>query len=288
VIRRASAADRDAILALRARCFGEVDPEKRDPAFWDWEFANAKLFVDESVSTHIALVPLQYEIDGRVVDGAIAVDAMTAPEARGQGLFGRAVGEAVANEPLVTAYEIRGAALGSMLRAGFVVAEHVPVLVRTFPFTLSPPRGERGGEAAVRGISEIAASMQGPRVHRSESFLRWRFFENPHWRYRITGNDDAYVIARRTTLKGFDTLAIADVGWSDARAARALVRDALAHTRELGCTFVAALVSRAHPAFGLLLRHGFLPGPHWFRLLVRPGAAARQRWRVMWADTDHL
>jgi len=288
VIRRAGAADRDAILALRARCFGDVDPEKRDPRFWDWEFSKAKLFVDDAVSTHIALVPLQYDIGGRVIDGAIAVDAMTAPEARGRGLFGRAVGAAVEGEPLVTAYEIRGGALGSMLRGGFVIAERVPVLVRPFLSIHTSPRGARVGKPAPHEMAEIAAAMPGPRVHRSADFLRWRFFENPHWKYDVAANDDAYIVTRRTTLKGHDTLAIADLAWRDVRAARALVRDAVARAHDLRCRFAAAFVSLGHPAFPLLLRHGFLPGPHWFKLLVRPGTAARERWRVMWADTDHL
>jgi len=290
VIRRAGAADRDAILALRARCFGDVDPEKRDPRFWDWEFSKARLFVDDAVSTHIALVPLQYDVGGRVIDGAIAVDAMTAPEARGRGLFGRAVGAAVEGEPLVTAYEIRGGALGSMLRAGFVIAERVPVMVNP-AFLL--PRSRVAQASSLRPVfpaemAELAAAMPGPRVHRSVDFLRWRFFENPHWKYDVSANDDAYIVTRRTTLKGHDTLAIADLAWRDVRAARALVRDAVARAHDLRCRFAAAFVSLGHPAFPLLLRRGFLPGPHWFKLLVRPGTAARERWRVMWADTDHL
>ncbi|MFL6248558.1 MAG: hypothetical protein ACJ74H_21220, partial [Thermoanaerobaculia bacterium] len=70
--------------------------------------------------------------------------------------------------------------------------------------------------------------------------------------------------------------------------AEALLRDAVEEAKARGCKLVAALVSRHHPAFGIFLRKGFLPGPHWFRLLVFPPERAKRRWRVMWADTDHL
>src|SRR5947207_3786740 len=96
MIREATAADREAILALRARCFGEVDREKLDPAFWDWEFGRGRCFIDDSQTTHIAIIPTPYRIEGAIVRGGLAVDAMTAPEARGCGLFTRAVTHAMA------------------------------------------------------------------------------------------------------------------------------------------------------------------------------------------------
>ncbi|MFL6248366.1 MAG: hypothetical protein ACJ74H_20240, partial [Thermoanaerobaculia bacterium] len=119
--REATAADRDRILALRARCFGDVDPEKLDPRFWEWEFANARIFVGEEhgeILTHLAIV------------NGLAVDAMTSPDARGKGAFTGVARYAVANSDAATAYQIRGAVLGSMLRAGWTIAERVPVLLR--------------------------------------------------------------------------------------------------------------------------------------------------------------
>jgi GNAT superfamily N-acetyltransferase len=155
-------------------------------------------------------------------------------------------------------------------------------------FTLRRVRNEHLLDAtAVRWMSELA--LRDGCLARTPEFLRWRFFENPHWSYRVTGvGDAAYCVTRRTTLKGFDTLAVVDLAWRDARDARQLLRNAIAHARAERCTLVAAFVSRAHPAFGMFLRHGFVPGPHWFRLLVHPPEQARRRWRVMWADTDHL
>ena len=165
-----------------------------------------------------------------------------------------------------------------------MVAARVPVLVRPAFFSWGKSAAQSIGAEEMARI----AWKDGCGVARTADFLRWRFFENPRWKYRITGNDRAYLVARRTTLKGFDTMAIVDLAWQDRAAAKELLRDIVRHAKSEGCQLVAALVSPAHPAFGLFILHGFMPGPHSFRLLVHPPELARKKWRVMWADTDHL
>lgn len=267
--REATAADRDRILALRARCFGDVDPEKFDPRFWDWEFANARVFVGEAngeIVTHLAIV------------NGLAVDAMTAPEARGKGAFTGVARFATAQAGgEKTAYQIRGAVLGSMLRSGWTIADRVPVLLR-------PAGWWRGKREKLRSLTRDDVAWMNRLSQRTPEFLRWRFFDNPRWQYDVTGSDDGYLVARKTKLKGFDTYAIVDFAGLDRR----LLRNAVEEAKEKRCTLIAALVSRKHPAFGQFLRRGFLPGPHWFRLLVHPPEMAKRRWQVMWADTDHL
>ncbi|HEU4889009.1 MAG TPA: hypothetical protein VFV49_14075 [Thermoanaerobaculia bacterium] len=272
--REATVADREGILALRARCFGDVDPEKLDPRFWDWEFAGARIFVAEDegrIVSHVAFV------------NDLAVDAMTAPEVRGKGAFTGVMRYGVEHNghTVATAYQIRSSVLGPIVRAGWTVAERVPVLLR-------PAGWWRGKREAFRRLTrEDVGWMSG--IARTPEFLAWRFFDNPHWKYTVTGVEGAaYLAARRTKLKGFETYAIVDLAWRDKCVAKALLRDAVEEAKAQGCTLVAAFVSRAHPAFGMFLRRGFLPGPHWFRLLVHPPAFAKRRWQVMWADTDHL
>jgi hypothetical protein len=290
--RESTAADRERILALRERCFGDVDPEKCDPRFWDWEFSRARMFVGErdgAPATHVALLELPHMLDGQQVAGALAVDAMTDPAARGQGAFTGVVRAATSSSThtVATAYQIRRPVLGAMLRGGWTVAGRVPVLLRpalTF-------RGEANLPLLQRNDTIWMSALGGTDgcIARTPEFLAWRFFDNPHWRYRVTGiRDAAYIVTRRTKLKGLDTLAIVDLAFRDRRTARMLLRNAIAHARAERCTLVAALVSRRHAAFTIMLRTGFLPGPHWFRLLVHPAGRASRPWRVMWADTDHL
>jgi predicted N-acetyltransferase YhbS len=290
--REATAADRERILALRRHCFGDVDPEKSDPRFWDWEFRKARMFVGErdgEVVTHLALLDLPYMLDGRQVRGALAVDAMTAPAARGQGAFRGVVSHAMtsSDHEVATAYQIRSAVLGGMLRGGWTKAERVPVLIRPALTLREEALLPVLHREDVKWMSELGGTDGC--IARTPEFLSWRFFESPRWEYRATGfRKKAYLVTRRTRLKGFDTLAIVDLAWRDKKTARALLRNAIAHARAERCTLVAALVSRRHPSFGVFLRTGFLPGPHWFRLLAHPRGHAKRPWRVMWADTDHL
>ncbi|HYO77910.1 MAG TPA: GNAT family N-acetyltransferase [Thermoanaerobaculia bacterium] len=294
--REATAADRERILALRARCFGDVDPEKLDPRFWEWEFARSRMFTgaaggeeDDELATHLALLTLPHMLDGAEVPGALAVDAMTSPSARGQGAFTGVVSEAVkrSGHVVATAYQIRSAVLGAMLRGGWAVAGRAPVLLRpafTFRREAALPLLQRGD---IGWMSELGGDDGC--IARTPEFLSWRFFDNPRWTYRVTGiRGEAYLVTRRTRLKGLDTLAVVDLAWRNRRTAARLLRNAIAHARAQRCTLVAAFASRRHPAFGMLLRAGFLPGPHWFRLLVHPREHAARPWRVMWADTDHL
>ena len=307
--REATALDRAAILALRERTYGDVDPEKRDPQFWDWEFAKARVFVGEDIDsaraivTHLALVP--YAGCDPSVRVGVAVDAMTAPEARRGGAYGGLVAyasQAVRNDfDAIHGYQIRKAVLGSMLRNGWVSAESIPILVRPaslrglLKMSVAPrapvPALANGPEILMR---ENAAEMA--MLARTREFIGWRFFDNPRWSYRVTGARDsegrlvAWLVSRRTTLKELDTQAIVDIAFIDKRAAMRLIREAIGEAKRLGCALVAAFVSRAHPARGLLRRSLFLPGPHRFRLLVYSfGRPARQEpWQVTWADTDHL
>jgi hypothetical protein len=300
--REATARDREAILALRQRCYGDVDPEKRDPQFWDWEFAKARVFAGEDATgivTHLAFVP--YAGCDPSIRVVVAVDAMTAPEARGGRAYSGLV--AYANDALrddfdaIHGYQIRKAVLGAMLRNGWVSAESIPVHVRPASFrallkwNVTPRKRTEGAESLAR---DNAAEMA--RLARTREFIEWRFFDNPRWSYRVTGARDregrlvAWLVSRRTLLKSFDTQAIVDVAFTDARAARYLIRDAIAEAKSLGCALVAAFASRAHPARALLRRSFFIPGPHRFRLLVYSFGRTprRESWQVTWADTDHL
>jgi hypothetical protein len=283
-VREGTRADRDAILALRARCFPDDDREKQDPRFWEWEFGSGgRFFVavdDARVVAHLGFVP-QLRM--------LAVDAMTDPEYRRQHLFSRVV--ALARDTLrdsvesSCAFQIREAVLPAMVRGGWRAAGRAYVMVRPlFSRFLgsSVPRAEGGTEEPRnRGTEELI-----PASH------HWRFFENPLWHYNVHANDDAYVVTRRTMLRGLDSVAIVDLGGRQKkeRALRALLREVFARGGAEGAQVAAVLITLGHPALPALVRSGFLPSPHRFRYLVndfgRP--ARRGRLALTWADTDHL
>jgi GNAT superfamily N-acetyltransferase len=238
-IREASAADRDAILALRKRCFPNEDLHKQDPAYWDAEFADGRMFVAEAgerVVAHLGFIPRCY--DAGV--GALAVDAMTDPDFRRQGLFDRVAAFSVdalrKDFRFSTAWQIRKAVLPAMTKNGWEACAIAPVFVRPVLFS------SRGGVPVIQTV--------------------------------------------RTTLKGFDTLALLDVP------SRAFLNDAIRYARSLRVQLVAALLTLRHPAVPLVISKGFLPSPYRFRLLVNSFDKTldphRVKWALSWKDTDHF
>jgi GNAT superfamily N-acetyltransferase len=295
-LREATQQDRDAILALRKRCFPHEDVEKQEPSYWQWEFGNGRMFVAEEggrVVAHLGFVPQMWRIDGESYEGMLAVDAMTDPDHRRQGIFNRVAAFArdalKTSVALSTAFQIRDAVLPPMEANGWRTVLRAPVLVkvnvgRAFARPIELP--ELRGAIAEEFLTRVA------HVQRSDAQLRWRFVDNPL--YRIDTTDDAYVVSRRTTLRGYDTLAITDIAWrpGKTRDARVLLAEVLARGRSEGVRLAAALVSLSHPAMPALVRSGFLPSPHRFRFLVNAFderiRVSRARWALTWADTDHL
>ena len=295
-LREATQQDRDAILALRKRCFPNEDVEKQEPSYWQWEFGNGRMFVAEEggrAVAHLGFVPQTWRIDGESYEGMLAVDAMTDPDHRRQGIFNRVAAFArdalKTSVALSTAFQIRDAVLPPMEANGWRTVLRAPVLVkvnvgRAFARPIELP--ELRGAIAEEFLTRVA------HVQRSDAQLRWRFVDNPL--YRIDATDDAYVVSRRTTLRGYDTLAITDIAWrpGKTRDARVLLAEVLARGRSEGVRLAAALVSLSHPAMPALVRSGFLPSPHRFRFLVNAFderiRVSRARWALTWADTDHL
>jgi hypothetical protein len=298
-LREATAGDRDAILALRGRCFPEDDPEKRDPCFWEWEFRDARMFVateDTRVVAHLGFL--------RQSGSYLAVDAMTDPDYRRRHLFSDVASyarDAIAGDvAFSTAWQIRRPVRGGMEAGGWREADGARVLMRPILGMRLRRAGEReaasGGRGAAAGNGDDApplAARPAPLAlsgicGKPAAWISWRYYENPSWIYDIMCTDDACLITRVTKLKGIDTLAIVDVAWRSGGAgeASALLRGAL---RSAPVRLAAALVTRAHPAWWWFVRHGFFPGPYRFHLLVNDFAhTPLPQWALMWGDTDHL
>jgi GNAT superfamily N-acetyltransferase len=324
-LREGSAADREAILALRGRCFPDDDPEKRDAAFWEWEFKRGRSFLasdGDRVAAHIAFYPQTYVVAGESVPALLAVDAMTDPEYRRQGLFSRVVEfarDAIRNDVRLSgAFQIRDAVLPAMTRGGWQAILRAGVLVRPLTVTAvirqigtSVPRNLGTSVAVTRGteeprhrgtdveqLSSIANEhLSRVTIHpgREPAYLQWRWLENPHWTYDIDVlGDAAFIVTRRTSLRGYDTVAVADFAWRNGaeRYAKAVLRQALARGKAGGAEVAATLITLGHPALPLLVRAGFLPSPHRFRFLLNNFAddprVTRAKWAIMWTDTDHL
>jgi len=217
--------------------------------------------------------------------------------------------------PLLVAYQRRDRVLGPMLRAGWQISRSARIFVRPFarmvrrsrataaPSSLLPATARALSIADVREMAGVArSSFQTPGVYvdRNEEFLRWRLFSNPRWEYEIAGVESeralvAWIALRRLWLGGFDAAAVVDLVYRrDSRAAAArLLRDCVKAARASSVQMMATFSSWQHPVLPLLIRRGFLPGPHRFRILTRTDDAISERignlpWFASWIDTDHL
>ena len=84
------------ILRLRNKVFGDLDPVRRLPDVWKWQFREnpaghgfCSLAEDDdgNIVGQYAAIPSRFSIDGKQARLAFAVDAMTHPQYRRQGLF---------------------------------------------------------------------------------------------------------------------------------------------------------------------------------------------------------
>ncbi|HET8775560.1 MAG TPA: GNAT family N-acetyltransferase [Thermoanaerobaculia bacterium] len=264
--REAAPADAPAILALRRRCFPDDELEKPRPS---------RMFLAEEEGrpvAHLGFIPQTYVIGGNEYAGALAVDAMTDPDYRRQGLFRRVAAfarDAIRDQyALSTAWQIRPAVLSSMIATGWQPVLRAPVLIKPLLIEQGAGRrarcaGEKAG-AVARVIGGSDSAYVRPHPDR---------FAAPYYEQSET------CTTRETTLKGHPTLAILDL----------TARPVLPKTT---ARLAAALMTWRHPLLPQLLRSGFLPSPYRFRFLVNAFDpridAKRARWALTWADTDHL
>jgi hypothetical protein len=325
--REGSVADRDAVLALRAAAFGSDDPEKRVPAFWEWEFRRGYagpglLFLAESgtqLAGHIAFVPQDYVTAAGPARVALAVDAMVHPRFHRQGVFSgltRFAAHALRDRfELSLGLQIRKASLAGMLAGGWEVTGTIPVRLKPLslrgivrdlglPIRGRAEGGSRGAHPNIRPLTpselpRLEALARGAiRQPRTTAFAGWRYFGDGGPAYDVDGWFDgdalrAFVVHRPALLKGMHVRAFVDAGvQEDAhRCLRTLIGDVCA--RATGASLAAALISHDHAAAPILRRCGFLAGPHRFHVLVqifddRFRAAATGPWSLSWGDTDHL
>lgn len=328
--REGSRGDREAILKLRQLGFPHDDQEKGHPDFWEWEFMEGyagagRLFVAEAndrIVGHFAFVPQHYVAE-QPLRGALAVDVMTHPDFRRQKVFSRlaqfSADQLREDFQVVTAYQIREPVMGGMLAGGWRPSQQIPVLlkplslrriVQDFGLPVGVPEKRQARAPvfhsdSIRAIRpgdfeqiDVLLSTSATRQKRSAEFLRWRYLQNPRWRYELEGFFEgeklrAFLIYREAILRRRQSLAIADAGASPGsdESLRLLIEHVCRQHGNLG--LAAALMTRNHPAYRILRRSGFIPGPHRFRLLLQVFDESLrwisdEPWSLSWGDTDHL
>ena len=146
-VRDGNEADKKGIIALRELVFGEMEKDKCDPRYWNWEFlegpdGKAWIYLIEAgdqIVGHLADLPRQFAIHGKASPGTLSVDLMVHPGYRRKGFFlkmGRHAIERVKEENrlFMMIYPIRKETIDGFKKLGWHVVLELPVLVYPIDF----------------------------------------------------------------------------------------------------------------------------------------------------------
>lgn len=223
--------------------------------------------------------------------GQFSVHAVTAPEARGLGIF----------RALEVRHEEQGTEQGSACVLAFASAPTRPLFLQPLgwtqidrrrvwarPLPLGRPGLPSPGRFEARHEDAYAASIHVLRNHviRDSRYLNWRYVDSPREYRLLEADDGGFAVVGFTRRRGMRLALLMElVGPSEDR--RALLRGALAAAR--GSAALLAVPSPVLPR-SRLLRHGFIPTL--YRLdfmgkgLAQPLDARSEAWTVSLGDTD--
>ncbi|MFO7573145.1 MAG: GNAT family N-acetyltransferase [Gaiellaceae bacterium] len=232
----------------------------------------------------------RFRVDGQERIGQFSVHAVTAPSARGLGIF-RALEER---------HEEQGAEQGSVCVLGFASAPTRPLFLgplgwsqidrrrvwaRLLPIGRRGTRADRFDERHATAYAAVAPRWRN-HVVRSREYLDWRYARSPR-EYRIVeAPEGAFAVVGYTRRRGLRLGLLMELVAGEEEVGT-LVRAALAEAR--GC---AALLAVPSPCLtsARLARHGFVPTPHRLDFMGK-GLAEQldtrpEAWTVSLGDTD--
>lgn len=229
-------------------------------------------------------------VGGKERLGQFSVHAVTAPEARGLGIFqalehrheeeGQERGSTCAL--IFASRRIRPLLLGPL---GWTQIDRRRVWARPFPRGTPAQAVERFGERH-DAVSAALAARLGNHVVRDSRYLNWRYLDAPRPYRAFDVTSGGYAVVGFTTKRGRRVALLMDL-LAEPGDVDVLLRGALAEAR--GTTALLAVPSPVL-ARSRLLRHGFVPTS--YRLdfmgkgLAEPLDARAEAWTVSLGDTD--
>ncbi len=301
--------DVEAHARLQQRVFGSLLEEngipqgRLGPAVFSWKLrpaaGEARVAMVEhagAILSSCTALPVDLGGSGEVTRGWHLCDAVTAPDARGRGLFGRvltALCEALPPQDWLFAFP-NGQSRPAFARRGFQTQMKVPLRFRPV----------RGGGDRDPGVTEVTAfgaahdalatrlsESLGRTALRSSTYLRWRYGAHPFFRYqcfelRRDSRVEGLLVLNRMRARGRVSLWVMELLGVDAPTRRELARVALSVAWEQGCDAVLAARSAKMPGT-LRVPPCFLPKQH--VLMVRGAGDADRapgRWHVETGDWD--
>ncbi len=147
-VRDGNEKDMEKILSLRNLVFGEVERDKLDPTFWNWQMnenpdGKAWIYIAEDgnqIIGHLADLPKRFVAGGKLVLGSLTHDMMVHPQYRRKGISSATAEYGIHRVErekgmFMTAYSIRVESLNSLLKVGWKEVMTLPVLVLPIRFS---------------------------------------------------------------------------------------------------------------------------------------------------------
>lgn len=296
--------DVEAHAALQQRVFGhileenDIPLERLGPEVFAWKLApaaeRARLAIveqdGEQVSSCTAF-PVDLACGEERVRGWHYCDAVTAPEARGQGLFGRVLDTLRDGVP---EDDWRFAFPNGQSRPAFERRAFTPLV--TVPLWFRPVMGKTRGSEHVQPVSAfgpehdaLAERLVDHRwaALRSARYLTWRYRDHPWFDYqcfelRRDGRVDGLLVLNRMEARGRVSLWVMELLATDPAGVRELAKTARWVGFDQKCDVVLSMANTKMPG-AVRMPPCFLPKKH---ILTVHGPRANGEWLVQTGDWD--
>jgi GNAT superfamily N-acetyltransferase len=286
---------RDDFLGLLDEVYGEA----MSPAEFDWFFdrnpAGPRLLAEvREDGRSLGVLAMSYaraQVAGEEQLVAFAVGAVTHPDARGRGIFGR----------LELDNEARAAEAGATMALGFTNPLAGPILVgklgwhdlyrmrlwarplrarRTGEGALAPRTGEYLDAFGEEHAAQWRAAGYRNALVRTAEYLTWRYLDAPR-DYRVLGGDGGFAVVGHAVRKGFSAGVVCELVGPAHKLLRRCVRESK------GCDIVLGVPGPGQS--GAYLAAGFVPAPGSIRVIGKPlrdGVTVPADWDFTLGDTD--
>jgi GNAT superfamily N-acetyltransferase len=219
-------------------------------------------------------------------------DIMTAPEARGRGLYGKCLSAMVEqlNEDLLICFPNR-LSRRSIEQAGFVAVADVDTFVRPLLPSLSN-RGASLDEPKILEIPQSASTTsQFAAVHKDPQYFAWRYIRHPVFDYQAVEGSEGLAIVRSFKLFGVGVAIIMEFHPVE-KSATPLLNKVHQWARQNGmiATFLMANWFPIKPIRSayVYIPSGLMPKRQVLYVRYPRGKAVKMNWKTQIGDWDGL
>lgn len=229
LMRLATEEDTEDVLSLMQACFG--DREFLNKAWYKWfyfgcptGFTRNYIAIDEAARKVVGAygwLPIRIKVNAQVVNGSLAINAMTHPDYQGKGLFTQMGRYCLSCEEAFRSRISLGVpnhqAYPGHVKVGWKVYSDLSFIAK-YSFLGKPCKSKEVPvvDARVDQLIQHVAGRANFMVLKDHRFLNWRYQQRPDQKYRLfvlenKGNIDGYMILKYFSEDGYKKTHILDI-----------------------------------------------------------------------------